>query len=90
MVSLQSGRFSLTGMPQAADGWESLLTPNGTYRIAQGDLPVVNPTTYNRRLIGGECRPGARIMELDRNGGAPRLILDNVPMTKAFEVGPDG
>src|SRR3546814_10851267 len=29
-------------------------------------------------------------MELDLDGGAPRVILDNVPMPNAFEVGPDG
>ena len=29
-------------------------------------------------------------MELDLNGGAPRMILDNVPMPNAFSVGPDG
>jgi sugar lactone lactonase YvrE len=29
-------------------------------------------------------------VELDRNGGTPRLILDNVPMPNAMEVGPDG
>src|SRR3546814_4197721 len=27
---------------------------------------------------------------LDLDGGAPRVILDNVPMPNAFEVGPDG
>src|SRR6202007_817919 len=42
------------------------------------------------RLISGECRPGGRIMELDRNGGAPRVILEDVLMPNAFEVGPDG
>jgi sugar lactone lactonase YvrE len=29
-------------------------------------------------------------MELDLNGGAPRIILENVPMPNAMEVGPDG
>jgi sugar lactone lactonase YvrE len=33
---------------------------------------------------------GGRIMELDRDGGAPRILLDNVPMPNAFSVGPDG
>jgi sugar lactone lactonase YvrE len=41
-------------------------------------------------LIAGECRVDARIMELDRNGGAPRVIKDGIPMANAFEVGPDG
>ena len=29
-------------------------------------------------------------MELDRDGGAPRVLLENVPMPNAMEVGPDG
>jgi sugar lactone lactonase YvrE len=29
-------------------------------------------------------------MELDLNGGAPRILLENVQMPNAFEVGPDG
>ena len=29
-------------------------------------------------------------MQLDLNGGAPRMLLDNVPMPNAFDVGPDG
>ena len=29
-------------------------------------------------------------MELDLHGGAPRVLLDNVPMPNAMEVGPDG
>jgi sugar lactone lactonase YvrE len=69
----------------------SVTSPNGAYMILQGDMPVANPITFHQgHLIAGECRMGARIMELDRNGGAPRVILDNVPMTNAFEVGHDG
>ncbi len=65
--------------------------PNGKVTVLQGDMPVANPITYHQgRLIAGECRMGARIMELDRNGGAPRVILDNLPMVNAFQVGPDG
>jgi sugar lactone lactonase YvrE len=59
--------------------------------VIQGDMPVANPITYHEgRLLAGECRVGARIMELDRNGGAPRIILEDVPMANAFQVGPDG
>jgi sugar lactone lactonase YvrE len=54
-------------------------------------MPVANPITFHQgRLIAGECRIGGRIMELDLNGGAPRMLLENVPMPNAFEVGPDG
>ncbi|WP_242007989.1 gluconolaconase [Sphingomonas ginsenosidivorax] len=72
-------------------GQVSMLAPDGTVRIIQGDMPVANPITmYQGRLIAGECRIGARIMELSLDGSAPRVILDNVPMANAFEVGPDG
>ncbi len=66
-------------------------SPNGTVKVIMGDIPVANPITWHQgRLIAGECRFEARIMELDRNGGAPRVILEGVPMANAFEVGPDG
>lgn len=66
-------------------------SPNGQVRVIQGDMPVANPITWHQgRLFAGECRVRARIMELDLNGGAPRVILDNVPMANAFQVGPDG
>jgi sugar lactone lactonase YvrE len=75
---------------EITEGRVSERAPNGTVRVIRDDLPVANPITYHAgRLIAGECRPGGRIMELDRHGGAPRLILDNVPMPNAFEVGPD-
>ncbi len=68
-----------------------MMSPNGNVTVLQGDIPVANPITYHQgRLIAGECRMGARIMEIDRNGGAPRVILDNLPMVNAFQVGPDG
>jgi len=68
-----------------------VLRPDGSSDIICGDMPVANPITYHQgRLIAGECRFEARIMELDRNGGAPRVILDNLPMVNAFDVGPDG
>jgi sugar lactone lactonase YvrE len=76
---------------EITEGRVSMLAPDGTVRTIQGDMPVANPITmYQGRLIAGECRVGARIMELSLDGGAPRLILDNVPMANAFEVGPDG
>ncbi|MEY2943172.1 MAG: hypothetical protein RLY97_1186, partial [Pseudomonadota bacterium] len=78
-------------LTEITEGRVSMLAPNGTSRVIYGDMPVANPITYHQgRLIAGECRVGARIMELDRDGGAPRVILDNVPMVNAFEVGPDG
>jgi sugar lactone lactonase YvrE len=76
---------------EITEGRVSVRAPNGTTRVLQGDMPVANPITFHEgRLIAGECRVGGRIMELDLNGGAPRMILDNVPMPNAFSVGPDG
>ncbi len=72
-------------------GLVSMRKPNGDYQVVQADMPCANPiTSYQGRIIAGECRIGGRIMELDLDGGPPRVILDNVPMPNAFEVGPDG
>lgn len=84
----EAGNLYLT---EITEGRVSMLTPGGDARVLYGDMPVANPITWHQgRLIAGECRMGARIMELDRDGGAPRLILDNIPMANAFQVGPDG
>ncbi len=72
-------------------GRVTMLEPNGKTTVLQGDMPVANPITLHQgRLIAGECRMDARIMELDRGGGAPRVIKDGIPMANAFDVGPDG
>jgi sugar lactone lactonase YvrE len=69
----------------------SVLAPNGTARVLQGDIDTANPITFHQgRLIVGELTLNARIMELDRNGGAPKVLLENIPMVNAFDVGPDG
>ncbi|MET0239542.1 MAG: gluconolaconase [Sphingobium sp.] len=76
---------------EITEGRVSMLAPNGTVSVVYGESPVANPITWHQgRLFSGECYPGGRIMELDRNGGAPRVIVDNAPMPNAFEVGPDG
>lgn len=69
----------------------SVMHPNGTYRVLNGNVPIANPITcYQNRLIAGELRMDAQIREFDRSTGETRVILDNVPMPNAFEVGPDG
>lgn len=76
---------------EITEGRVSMMRPDGTCTVIQGDMPVSNPITLHQgMLIAGECRHGGRIMELDRNGGAPRIILDDAPSPNAFEVGPDG
>ncbi len=78
-------------LTEITEGRVCMRTPSGEVKVIQGDMPVANPITYhNGRLFAGECRVGARIMEIDRNGGAPRIILDDIPMANAFQVGPDG
>lgn len=84
----ESGNLYAT---EITEGRVSVLRPNGEYRVVQGDMPCANPITVHQgRLYAGECRPGGRIMELDLDGRAPRVILEDVPMPNAFEVGPDG
>ncbi|WP_254049866.1 SMP-30/gluconolactonase/LRE family protein [Novosphingobium sp. TH158] len=69
----------------------SVLEPNGKARVLQGEINTANPITFHQgRLIVGELTLDARIMELDRNGGAPKVLLEHVPMVNAFDVGPDG
>jgi len=76
---------------EITEGRVSVREPNGRTRIVYGDMPCANPITFYRgRLFAGECRVGGRIMELDLAGGAPRVLVDNVPMPNAMEVGPDG
>ena len=59
---------------EITEGRVSMRAPNGTTRVLQGDMPCANPITIHQgRLFAGECRPGGRIMELDRHGGAPRI-----------------
>ncbi len=88
LVFDEAGNLYLT---EITLGRVSMREPNGRLSVVYGDMPVANPITYHQgRLIAGECRMDARIMELDRNGGAPRIIKDGIPMANAFEVGPDG
>jgi len=76
---------------EITEGRVSMRAPNGRVRVIQGDMPSANPITFHQgRLYAGECRVGGRIMELDLDGGSPRVLLNDVPMPNAMEVGPDG
>lgn len=76
---------------EITEGRVSVLNLKGEARVICGEMPCANPITIHQgRLFAGECRPDGRIMELNLNGGAPRIILENVPMPNAMEVGPDG
>ena len=76
---------------EITEGRVSVLAPNGEAKVIWADMPCANPITMHQgRLFAGECRPDGRIMELDLHGGAPRVLLENVPLPNAMEVGPDG
>jgi len=76
---------------EITEGRVSMRAPNGTTRVIYGDMPVANPIAFHQgRLLAGECRVGGRIMQLDLNGGAPRVLVENVPMPNAMDIGPDG
>ena len=47
-------------------------------------------TFHHGRLFIDECRIGGRLLELDLSGGEPRVLLENLPLPNALEVGPDG
>jgi sugar lactone lactonase YvrE len=88
LVFDEAGNLYLT---EITLGRVSMREPNGRVSVVCGDMPVANPITWSQgRLIAGECRMDARIMELDRNGGALRIIKSGIPMANAFDVGPDG
>lgn len=76
---------------EITEGRVCVREPNGLTRVVYGDMPCANPIAFHQgRLFAGECREGGRIMELDLQGGAPRILLENAPMPNAMEVGPDG
>jgi sugar lactone lactonase YvrE len=76
---------------EVMDGRVSMLDAAGNTRVLRGDVPSANGITFHRgRLFIGECREGGRLLELDLDGGAPRVLLESAPSPNAMEVGPDG
>jgi sugar lactone lactonase YvrE len=64
---------------------------SGRTRVLRGDLPMANGITWHKgRLFVDESRHGGRVMELDLNGGPPKVLVDNIPTGNALEIGPDG
>jgi sugar lactone lactonase YvrE len=65
--------------------------PNGVVSVLAGDLPCANGITVHQdRIFMDECRPNGRLMELFKNGDAPRPVAQDLPCPNAFSVGPDG
>jgi sugar lactone lactonase YvrE len=76
---------------EVMDGRVSMLTPDGRARVLRDDLPSANGITYyQNRLYVNECRVGGRLMEIDRQGGAPRVLLGDIAMGNGMAPGPDG
>src|SRR5271157_4026037 len=76
---------------EVMDGRVSARGTDGHTRVLRDDVPSANGITVHQgRLFIGECREGGRLLELDLNGGPPRVLLENLPMPNAMEVGPDG
>jgi sugar lactone lactonase YvrE len=73
------------------DGRVSVRGTDGRTRVLRDDVPGANGITFHRgRLFIDECRIGGRLLELGLDGGAPRVLLENLPMPNAMEFGPDG
>ncbi len=88
LVFDKAGNFYAT---EITEGRVCMRTPRGDTRVVYDDMPCANPITFHEgRLFAGECRVGGHIMELDLNGGAPRVLVADVPMPNAMQVGPDG
>jgi sugar lactone lactonase YvrE len=64
---------------------------DGRDRVLRDDLPGANGIVfYKDRLFVDECRLGGRVYELDRAGGAPRVLVEGLPLPNALAPGPDG
>jgi sugar lactone lactonase YvrE len=73
------------------DGRVSVRGTDGRTRVLRDDVPGANGITLHQgRLFIDECRIGGRLLELDPGGGAPRVLLENLPMPNAMAFGPDG
>jgi sugar lactone lactonase YvrE len=76
---------------EVMDGRVSVLGADGRARVLRDDVPAANGITFHKgRLFIDECRLSGRLLELDLGGGAPRVLLENVPLPNALEAGPDG
>ena len=76
---------------EVMDARVSVLGVDGRSRVLRDDVPGANGITFHQgRLFIDECRMAGRLLELDLGGGAPRVLLENLPLPNALEAGPDG
>src|SRR5262249_49146064 len=76
---------------EVMDARVSVIGGDGRSRVLRDDVPGANGITFHQgRLFIDECRMEGRLLELDLSGGAPRVLLENLPLPNALEAGPDG
>ncbi len=76
---------------EVMDARVSVRGVDGRTRVLRDDVPGANGITFHRgRLFIDECRMNGRLLELDLSGGAPRVLLEDLPLPNALEAGPDG
>jgi sugar lactone lactonase YvrE len=69
----------------------SVLERGGRSHTLRGDLPAANGITFHQgRLFVDESRHHGRMIEISLDGGEPGILVENIPMANACEVGPDG
>ncbi len=68
----------------------STITPEGKAEVLIADVPGANGITIFRdRIFMDECRPEARVVELFRDGRAPKVLAQGLDLANALSVGPD-
>ena len=68
----------------------STITPEGKAEVLIADVPGANGITIFRdRIFMDECRPEARVVELFRDGRAPKILAQGLDLANALSVGPD-
>jgi sugar lactone lactonase YvrE len=73
------------------DARVSVRAIDGRTTVLRDDVPGANGITFHQgRLFIDECRIGGRLLELDLDGRAPRILLENLQLPNALAPGPDG
>lgn len=67
------------------------MTPEGKVDVLVDNVPGANGITiHHDRIFMDECRPEARVVELFRDGRAPKVLAQGLDLANALSVGPDG
>jgi sugar lactone lactonase YvrE len=66
------------------------MTPGGRAEVLIDNVPGANGITiYRDRIFMDECRPDAQVVELFRDGRAPKVLAEGLELANALAVGPD-